>query len=404
MRKGDDEGEPRYSLRHCTRDTKLANDPAKLAGDKNLTIRSERAMPRPESFGFINPMEDSPSNPSPATRERHYGMTLGMRAPNGYFDSPEAIASVDEMAELNINWVVIVPTVYHEHRMAPREFRDFALTPSDAELERLIKRFREKGIRVQLRPMLEGYDGTGRTELSFVHDTGRLTKYANDLWQRWFQSFEERCVHYARIARDTGCELYGLDSELDHTVSFNDEWKRVIEATRSMYKGPVTTNFTRRVDFEKWLQDSDHFMHELDMLSISYYYPGSPNEPGGRSSVDEMVSYMRPAAERMERIATLFGKPFFFGECGCRSVANGSATTSQWSPTQPQYDGEEQADYLEAVMSCYESQPWWRGLYWWKWDEHINRPYYKTLDGDLGFTIKGKPAEQTMKRLFQTRT
>ena len=64
------------------------------------------------------------------------------------------------------------------------------------------------------------------------------------------------------------------------------------------------------------------------------------------------------------------------------------------------YDGEEQANYLDAVLSSFSGEPWWAGLYWWKWDEQQKRPQYEDPAGDKGFTIAGKPAAEVMKRWY----
>jgi len=65
------------------------------------------------------------------------------------------------------------------------------------------------------------------------------------------------------------------------------------------------------------------------------------------------------------------------------------------------YDPQEQANYLEAVCRTFWDEPWWFGLYWWKWDEQNNRPQF-TDDpaGDKGFTVWGKPAAEVMKRWY----
>ena len=63
------------------------------------------------------------------------------------------------------------------------------------------------------------------------------------------------------------------------------------------------------------------------------------------------------------------------------------------------YDGEEQANYLAAVIRAFSAEPWWGGLLWWKWDEQNYRPqFHDDPAGDKGFTIDGKPAAQVMKR------
>lgn len=56
-----------------------------------------------------------------------------------------------------------------------------------------------------------------------------------------------------------------------------------------------------------------------------------------------------------------------------------------------------------ALGQCLPSKPWFRGFYWWKWDEHQSesRPHYYTDPaGDQGFTLAGKPAEATLRDIF----
>jgi len=56
---------------------------------------------------------------------------------------------------------------------------------------------------------------------------------------------------------------------------------------------------------------------------------------------------------------------------------------------------------LDAVCSTFWNEPWWMGLYWWKWDEQNHRPqFHDDPRGDKGFTLWGKPAADTMKRWY----
>lgn len=65
------------------------------------------------------------------------------------------------------------------------------------------------------------------------------------------------------------------------------------------------------------------------------------------------------------------------------------------------YEPAEQANYLEALFRTFWNESWWRGLYWWKWDEQLDRPPYRTDPrGDKGFTIWGKPAAEIMKAWY----
>ncbi len=335
-----------------------------------------------------------------ALSELHCGVTFGFYARCGWFETEEARAQVDAMADTGVRWVVLTPTVMQEGFCAARQFRDFENTPGDLELADIIDRIHKKGMRVQLRPMLECHDGEGRLSVYLPRSRERMPGKKCDYAARWFDSMERRSAYYARLAERTGCELYCLDSELDRIVSFNEEWKRVIAAVRAVYSGPVTschTVHTGVIDFEKALQDRNHWFYDLDILSLSDYIRAA-DAPG--ASVEEMTAFMRPERDRLRRIAALYGKPVLLGESGCTSSAGAAKNPSGWAPD-GRYDGQEQARYLEAVLRTFWEEPWWYGLYWWKWDEQNYRPeMHNDPAGDKGFTVLGKPAQKVMRRWY----
>jgi hypothetical protein len=58
---------------------------------------------------------------------------------------------------------------------------------------------------------------------------------------------------------------------------------------------------------------------------------------------------------------------------------------------------------MQALSRAFQDEPWYRGSFWWKWEEHQAhaRPqYYVDPAGDQGFTIGGKPAAETLKHLY----
>ncbi len=337
---------------------------------------------------------------SPAFNEVHTGVTFGFYARNGVLGSPWAFEQVERMAAANVRWVVLTPTVFQETAHTTRQYRDFEVTPNDHELYRIIEHIHQHGLRVNLRPMLETQDGNGRLQVWFQPDRERIPGRVSDHWARWFESMTLRSVHYARIAQETGCELYGLDSELDRTIHMNAEWKRVIEAVRGVYAGPVTschTTHTSLIHYDQELERADHWWRDLDMLQLSCYERAA-KQPG--TSVEDMMALLAPHIPRFRRMAEAYGKPISFGECGCTSSAGGAMHPSGWT-NEAAYDGEEQANYLEAVIRSFSPEPWWNGLYWWKWDEQNNRPQFKNDPaGDKGFTVLGKPAESRMRQLY----
>ena len=333
--------------------------------------------------------------------EKHCGVTLGFYAKNGYYSSPKSKEEVDKIAETGANWIVLIVTVMQENFYSTRQFRDFENTPNDIELKEIIDYIHEKGIKVQLRPMLECFDGKGRLGVTFPANGERIPGLVCDYCSRWFDSMTKRSVYYARIAEMTGCELFCLDSELDHIIKFHKEWKEVIRRVREVYSGPITschTIHTKVIDFEEELANRDHWFYDLDALSISAYIKAA-DKPG--FTVEEMAMYMIPERDKLRRIAALYEKPIFFGEIGCTSTF-GAAKSPAAYKVATSYDEDEQANYLEAVMRVFSEESWWHGLYWWKWDEQIARPWI--LDpslGDRGFGVHGKKAQSVMKSWFE---
>ena len=328
----------------------------------------------------------------------HRGMTFGYYARNGYYSSAAARQEVDRMASLNIDWVCLVAIVLQDTFASTRQYRDFKMTPADDELRDIIDYIHAKHMHVQLRPMLECWDGAQRLQISFPREETVIPGKPMDHWSRWFASLTERTLHYGAVAQRAGCEAFGLDSELDHTVWQQKYWKQVVAAARSVFTGHLTTGHTAGIDFLAELRDQpDHWFRQLDSLGVSFYHPVS-DKPG--ATLAEMRVRVQDKLDYYRQVAAVYGKPFYLAECGCCSTAGATLKPYGWD-NPGGYDGEEQARYLEAVLSTFWDEPWWMGLYWWKWDEQNDRPWLRDDPrGDKGFPVWGKPAAAVMQRWF----
>lgn len=327
---------------------------------------------------------------------RFHGMTFGYYARNGYYASPQARLEVDRMADLGVNWICLVAIVLQDTFASTRHYRDFHQTPADDELREIIDYIHGRGMRVQLRPMLECRDGTQRIHIRFPDEMEIIPGKPITHWTRWFDSLVERTLHYASLAQRAGCEAYGLDSELDFTVDQHAHWRRVISAARSVYQGHLTTGHTRLVDFlAEFRRHPDHWFKELDSLGSSFYSPLA-DRPG--ASLESMVERIRPVVAYYREVAALFGKPFYFAECGCCSTAGATMKPHGWD-NPGGYDGGEQANFLEAVLRAFWDESWWAGFFWWKWEEQNDRPWLRDDPrGDKGFPIWNKPAAATFRQ------
>jgi hypothetical protein len=322
------------------------------------------------------------------------GVTFGYYAGNGYFSSKQAKIEVDRIGELGIPWICLVSTIMQEAYYSTRMFRDFRNTPGDDELIEIIDYIHSKGIKVMLRPMIECWDGTQRSHVTLPQgeiQPGLAFHYRDD----WFRNYAAVTSHYLRLANKTGCEAYGLDSELNNLIDCSDHWMRIVELARSSYKGHLTTSFIRTENYVNRLDNKDFWFYALDSVGTSFYYPATKD---GSGSVEDMVETLRPYAVKMTSFAEKLGTCFYLGECGCCSVENATKLPYFWKNGK-YYDGKQQADYMDAVIRLFEELKWWGGLFWWKWDQQIVRPDF--LDdpaGDKGFIIYGKPAAEVMRK------
>ncbi len=343
----------------------------------------------------------SPPNILATPTTIHRGVTFGFYRRRGEWETAECRQEIDRMTELNIDWVCVVPTIMMESPVDPRQFCDFENTPSDLELVDTIEYIHERGMKVHLRPMIECWDGHGRLDIRFPKDRpngARIPGLSSTRWETWWRVMRARTKHYAKIAQRYHCEMYSLESEVDQFTTMHKRWREVLDVARSVYDGPVTSSHTHQVAFIKQLQEEeDHWFRDLDCLGTSFYHKSADKL---NATVEERMAYLEPQREAYRKMAKLLGKPIMFGEIGCTSSTGGGMHPAGWQGDGG-YDPEEQATYLEAVLRLFWDEPWWAGLYWWKWDENNHRTQFvDDPAGNKGFTIYGKKAADVMTQWF----
>jgi hypothetical protein len=325
----------------------------------------------------------------------HCGMNFGFKAPRGYFASPEGMAQPERMAALNIDHVALIVSVYMDHCASTNIYSDFIETPSDEEVQRIIERFHQVGIRVMLKPFLVLKDSVWQGGFTPV-EPYEITAGVNVRYrEKWAASLRAMLSHYADLAQRCGVESICLGNEYHGVEHFTKEWREAVAAVRERFQGLVTSDFVP-FDRRKVPPQFGEWWHDLDFLSLSFY----PAFPKADASTEEIVESLQPHVLDLRELCAAYSKPLVFAECGMRSTSFDPQGSSGYLG-QGTYDGHIQGRFLEGVFAAFRPEPWWRGLVWWKWDEHQHRAnFFTDPAGPQTFTIDGKPSAEILKRLY----
>lgn len=344
----------------------------------------------------------------PIFNELICGTNFGFLNKRGYYNTEFAKKQPEEMQKIGVNWTTLNINICQEKVFSRKLFLDFEYTVTDSEIIEMTKLLHENGVRVILKPCLTSLDGASMYLVSFPPEVGcrHIEGVRTDYWKEWFDSYTKGMEYFADLAQRAGIDALMIGAECEGTEGQNGYWENLIEKVRGIYTGPITYEFTfmsrRRWNLE-WLKN-------VDFLSYSYYPPAQSRQPGfigvekpdadalPTPTVEEMKEYLLPRKERIKSIIERFDNmPILFTEFGMRSAHACSMNPNNYL-WDTRYDGEEQANYMQAAFETFTDIPGWMGMLWWKWDETQIRPqYHGDPNGDRGFTIQGKPAEKVMR-------
>ena len=301
------------------------------------------------------------------------GITFAPFCPKGSFLTKEAFESFDHLAEgTGANFITLVPNALQETPQS--EEIDFTsdATISDEELICMIDYIHKKGLLVALKPTVNCKNGTWRAHINFFDkDVPCEPK-----WGNWFRSYTEFQLHFAKLAKETGCEMFIAGCEMVQTDRRSEEWRELIAQIRTVYDGPVTYNA------DKYQEDNVTWWDCVDYICSSGYYP-----------IDDWDRQL----DRIEAVVEKFKKPFFFAECGCMSTHGAGKVPNDWT-VRGEIDLQEQADWYQTMFEACRKRSFVQGfcLWDWAWKQY---PLCKA-DANWGYDIYGKPAQQIVKKYY----
>jgi len=288
------------------------------------------------------------------------------------YGSSLARVQLERIRGLGADSIAVVP---YSFTRAPQETTiRFRTGETDERVVRTIQEAKRAGLRVTLKPHLWAGRFTG--EIAF-EDESRFNE--------WFAQYRAWILHFARLAQLHAVDLLSIGNELGGVTTQEAAWRELIRSVRRIYKGEVTyaSNWDR--EFE-----AVRFWDQLDYIGVNFYFPlaqegeiPAPDSP----RLLQLVDRLRSVSER-------YGKPLLFTEAGFPSTS--TAAVEPWRETNAPLDLELQRRCYETVFQAFADEPWFSGMYWWKWPTHGRGGPF-----DPAYNPIGKPALDVVREWYR---
>ncbi|MCR5250655.1 MAG: glycosyl hydrolase family 53 [Lachnospiraceae bacterium] len=316
------------------------------------------------------------------------GFTYGYDGRDGTYRSEAAVRSRACLYETGVNWICLAPVLEQDDIFSRTIRFRFGQNVSDRDLMAVIEEAHARGVKVCLKPVLNSADGIWRARITFP-DSDMWGKDA--YWDEWFDSYGAFMRYYAKLAEETGCEMFCVGCEMVGTEHKEKHWRELIASIRGLYRGKLSYNTNHGHEMEvKWYD-------AVDYLGTSAYFPVGSE---GHYSTEDMTAAWDEVREEMRKIHENWKKPILFMEIGCRSAHSCSSMPWDFEHRDLAHDEEEQANFYDSCLRSFAAEKWFAGCFWWDWSSTI----YETreeAEKDNGFNIHLKKAEQVLKTWYE---
>ena len=292
---------------------------------------------------------------------------------------------LDELVALGARWVNLVVATRQADVGATEVPLESDRTPPDARIVATIRAARERGLGVQLMPIVLLVDAGPDDWRGTLDPTDRGA---------WWRSYARFLGHMADLAREGGADVLCIGSELCSMEADEDAWRRLAADLRLRFAGALTYS-------ANW----DHyatvpFWDALDLAQMTGYFEvcrqTSFGGPGDRYATREacLRAGWRGARAELRRLEVVSGLPSVFSEVGVPSVEG--ALAQPWNYT---LDGAADPEAQRAAFATFREvftpggEPRLDGLFLYDyWGE--GGP------DDRTYTARGKPALEEWRALL----
>lgn len=232
---------------------------------------------------------------------------------------------------------------FYQDGASSTEVRAGKDTPSDSDLDGIVRIAQAAGFSVLLRPVMD--------EASLIPtDAGWRGSIHPSSRPAWFASYGRLIVHYAEVAQRSGADMLAIGTELVSMELDTPSWNQLIGDVRAVYRGQVTYSFAN--------QPNGAFWPLLDFVGIDAYprlaLPTIPTEAQLRAA---WAAYAR-------QLQAMSGhKPFVVTEVGVVPDRLALAVPYRWRVTGAE-DYQAQATFYAATCDSLQSAST-AGIFWW---------------------------------------
>lgn len=323
------------------------------------------------------PAKPAPAKVAPTPGDVCRGMALQI---NYTVDGVDRyLKMIDEIADLGANTVGLSTAGYQEHAGSGWISLDHRYSPNKEQFAKLIKRAHERGLKVELMPVLLLKNPRGTEWRGVIQPTD---------WDQWFSSYLSFIKFFAEVGLENNVEYLAIGAELVSTESMRERWIKVIEEVRKTYHGKLF--YSANWDHYKQVT----FWDKLDVVGMTTYHKLSDVE---NPTLADLIKAWAPIRQEIQTWQATINRPILFTEVGWCSQPGCSIEAWNYYRRQEATEAgeKEQATCYRSFIEAWRGQPGVLGAMWWEWTEGTGGA------SDFGYTPKGKLAEEVLRQWYR---
>ncbi len=306
--------------------------------------------------------------------------------------------NIEQITDVGVNWISQTPFGWMQEFDSPVVKGNFDRAwwgESDRGIKHTTILAHKDGVKVMLKPHIWLHSEHGKWRQDIAMNSA-------EEWSQWFESYAAWILHYAVLAEECNIEVLCIGTELHQTtLQYPDKWKTIIKEIRNVYKGDL-------IYAANWYKEIDdiEFWSDLDYIGVQAYFPLSKKIPVEKK---RLLKGWIKHKKNLKNLAKKYSKKIVFTEIGYKNTAD--AAREPWTWPQ-QLASEEITISNETQVVCYEAmfealwnEPWFGGLFIWKWFHTTHKfensdDYFTTWDEKKKAWAKKKGYKQWTQVYF----